>query len=67
MTSYDDFKAVVEKTIREAGRPLTWTEIRTMGRLPQKFPNNQWVHHLEKDIGLLRSKDANGIIKWALG
>ncbi|OFV98268.1 MAG: hypothetical protein A3H28_08065 [Acidobacteria bacterium RIFCSPLOWO2_02_FULL_61_28] len=67
MTSYDDFRSVIEKTIRDAGTPLTWTEIRTIGRLPQKFPNNQWVHQLEKDIGLRRTKDAHGIIKWALG
>lgn len=67
MTSYDDFKTVIEKTIREVGKPVTWTEIRTIGRLPQKFPNNQWVHQLEKDIKLQRTKDTNGIIKWALG
>ena len=67
MTSYDDFKAAIEKTIREAGKSLTWTEIRTIAKLPQKFPNNQWVHHMEKDIRLQREKDANGIIKWGLG
>lgn len=67
MTSYDEFKAAIEKTIREAGKPLTWTEIRTMARLPQKFPNNQWVHQLEKDIKLQRNKDSHGIIKWGLG
>jgi hypothetical protein len=67
MTTYDDFKAIVQGTIRDAGGPLTWTEIRTIGQLPQKFPNNQWVHRLEKDIKLERRKDVNGIIKWALG
>ena len=67
MTSYDDFKAAIEKTIREAGKPMTWTEIRSIAQLPQKFPNNQWVHQLEKDIKLQRAKDAHGIIKWGLG
>ena len=67
LTSYDDFKSAIEKTIREAGKPLTWTEIRTVAKLPQKFPNNQWVHQMEKDIKLQRKKDANGIIKWGLG
>ena len=66
MTSYDEFKAAVEKTIREAGTPLTWTEIRSFAQLPQKFPNNQWVHDLEKDINLRREKDTHGIIKWGL-
>ena len=67
MTSYDDFKAAIETTIKQAGKPLTWTEIRTIARLPQKFPNNQWVHQMERDIKLQRKKDANGIIKWRLG
>lgn len=67
MTSYEEFKGSIERTLREAGKPLTWTEIRTIARLPQKFPNNQWVHQMEKDIRLERKKDANGIIKWALG
>ena len=67
MTTYEDFKAAIEETIRRAANPLTWTEIRTIAKLPQKFPNNQWVHQLEKDIKLQRIKDANGIIKWSLG
>jgi hypothetical protein len=67
MTSYEVFKTTIENTIRDSGKPLTWTEIRTIGRLPQKFPNNQWVHQLEKDIKLERRKDSNGIIKWSLG
>jgi hypothetical protein len=66
MTTFDEFKTAVEKAIRNAGQSLTWTEIRTTARLPQKFPNNQWVHQLEREIGLTRSKDANGIIKWSL-
>ena len=65
--SYGEFKAAVEKTIREVGTPLTWTEIRSIAQLPQKFPNNQWVHLLERDINLHRKKDAHGIIKWGLG
>ena len=67
MTTYDDFRMAIETTIKEAGKPLTWTEIRTIARLPQKFPNNQWVHQMEKDIQLQRRKDANGIIQWSLG
>ena len=66
MTSYEQFKAAIETTIRQAGKQLTWTEIRTIAKLPQKFPNNQWVHQLEKDIKLQRNKDTNGIIKWSL-
>jgi hypothetical protein len=64
--SYEDFKAKIEKTLREAGGDLTWSEIRTTAKLSQAFPNNQWVHKLENDIGLERKKDNHGIIRWRL-
>ena len=66
MTSYDQFKAAIESTLRESGE-LTWTEIRTHAKLPQMFPNNQWVHKLEGDIKLRRKKDANGHHQVELG
>ena len=66
MTNYEEFKAAIERTLRTAGGELTWTEIRTLAKLPQKFPNNQWVHKMEEDIGLRRRRDAHGIIKWGL-
>src|SRR5262245_51852855 len=67
MTSSEEFKAAIEGTLRQAAKPLTWTEIRTKAQLPQKFPNNQWVRQLEGDMGLQRRKDEHGIIKWSLG
>ena len=66
MLTYEDFRDKIRKTIQETG-PLTWTEIRTKASLPEKFPNNQWVHRLENDISLKRGKDSHGIIKWSLG
>jgi hypothetical protein len=66
MMTYDDFREKIVATLTDAGNPLTWTEIRTVAGLPQLFPNNQWVHRLEKDIGLHRSRDAGGIIHWQL-
>jgi DNA-directed RNA polymerase subunit RPC12/RpoP len=66
MMDYEDFRNQIEKVLREAGGSLTWTEIRTKAKLPQMFPNNQWVHRIEKDIGLERTKDAHGIIHWQL-
>jgi len=65
MLTYEDFRDKIQETLRESG-PLTWTEIRTNANLPEKFPNNQWVHRLENDISLKRSKDSHGIIKWSL-
>ena len=66
LMTYEDFKRAIQKTLREASGPLTWTEIRTRAKLPQKFPNNQWVHQMEKDIGLERNRDVQGIIQWKL-
>jgi hypothetical protein len=66
MLSYDDFKQKIATTLQKAAGPLTWTEIRTGARLPQAFPNNQWVRRMEKDIGLRRDRDAHGIVKWSL-
>jgi len=66
MMTYEDFSGAIKKTLAEAGKPLTWTEVRTAAKLPQKFPNNQWVHQMEKDIGLVREKDKDGVIHWQL-
>lgn len=65
--TYEDFSSVIEKTIRDASGALTWTEIRTKAKLPQAFPNNQWVRRMEKDIKLERKRDIHGVIKWQLG
>jgi hypothetical protein len=66
MMIYDDFRTKIVETLRDARQPLTWTEIRTAAGLPQLFPNNQWVHRLEKDIGLQRKRDAGGMIHWQI-
>jgi hypothetical protein len=65
MLSYEAFRDKIRDTIVATG-PLTWTEIRTTAKLPQAFPNNQWVRRLEADIGLERTRDAHGIILWTL-
>jgi hypothetical protein len=67
MMTYDDFCKQISETLRKAGKPLTWTEIRTTANLPQAFPNNQWVHRMEKDIGLIRRRESDGTIHWMLG
>jgi hypothetical protein len=67
MMTYENFSAKVRATIKTAGLDgLTWTEIRTQAGLAQLFPNNQWVHRMERDIGLIRNRDAHGIIHWKL-
>jgi len=66
MMTYDDFKEKIRNVMILSEQPLTWTEIRTNAKLPQAFPNNQWVHRLERDIKLHREKDKHGIIHWSL-
>jgi DNA-directed RNA polymerase subunit RPC12/RpoP len=65
MLSYEDFCRKIVSVLRDQS-PLTWTEIRTAAGLPQRFPNNAWVHRMESDIGLIRTKDSHGIINWQL-
>jgi predicted Zn-ribbon and HTH transcriptional regulator len=64
MMTYEQFAEKIQETLKQSREPLTWTEIRTIAKLPEKFPNNQWVRRMEKDISLKRGKDAHGIIKW---
>jgi hypothetical protein len=64
MLTYEESRDKILDSLK--GGPLTWTEVRTAARLPQKFPNNKWVHQLEQDIGLKKAKDAHGIIKWQI-
>jgi len=66
MMSYEDFRDTIKRTLQEAGKPLTWTEVRTIAKLPQAFPNNKWVRRMEDDIGLKREKDKHGVIHWRL-
>ena len=63
---YEEFKEKIESALSEAGKPLTWTEIRTAKGLPQKFPNNRWVRRLEEDINMKRERDKGGMIHWQL-
>ncbi len=65
LMSYEEFRSRVEETLRAAGEPLEWKEIRKRAALPQKFPNNRWVRRLEQDLGLIREKTTRGI-RWRL-
>ena len=63
MLTNEDFRSKIKNTL-EASGPITWTEIRTIAKLPEKFPNNKWVRRMEQDIALKRERDVHGIIKW---
>lgn len=63
---YEFFEGAIAMVLRDAGRPLTWSEVREIGRLTQKFPNNKWVRRLEANIGLVRERGKNGSMTWSL-
>lgn len=63
---FEEFRDKVSEALMTTDHPMTWTELRTATGLPQKFPNNRWVHRLEDEIGLQRNRDKQGIIHWEL-
>ena len=63
--SYDEFRDKIKKVLLLKPKGLTWTEIRKEADLYQKFPNNQWVHRLEEDIGLIRER-IKGRLFWRI-
>lgn len=64
--SYEEFRDTIREELKAANDGLTWTELRTASGLPQMFPNNQWVRRLEADIGLQRTREKQGIIRWRM-
>ena len=66
MLTYEVFRDKIQQTLKQADGSLTWTEIRTIAKLPEKFPNNKWVRRMEADIALKRNKDPHGIITWRI-
>jgi len=63
---YQRFRDTIEKTLRKAKGPLTWTQIKTRVGFHQKVPNNKWVKWMEEDIGLIRERTKDGKILWRL-
>lgn len=64
--TYEEFCQKVQNVLHDERRPMTWTEVRTKAKLPQLFPNNQWVRRMETDTHLLRKRDQRGIIMWSM-
>ena len=62
--SFEEFQEKIVSLLKSK-QGLTWSQVRKILSLPQKVPNNKWVTRLEKEIGLVRLKDKNGII-WQL-
>ena len=63
---YERFRDPIETILREAKKPLTWTEIKETAGFQQKVPNNKWVKWMEEDIGLVRERTTDGKTLWRL-
>jgi len=64
--TYEEFKNIIKEELAKAPGGLTWTQIRERRpELYQRFPANQWVRQMEKDIGLVREK-VKGKVYWRL-
>ena len=64
---YEKFRGTIERILKRAKKPLTWTEIKQKAGFQQKVPNNKWVKWMEEDIGLIREKTKEGKTVWRLG
>lgn len=53
---YEEFSNPIEKILKEANEPLTWSKIKAKAGFHQKVPNNKGVSWMEEDIGLIREK-----------
>lgn len=59
---YSEFRNKIKTALEHKDNGMTWTELKESLELEQVVPNNKWVKQLEKDIGLKRIRDTNGVI-----
>ena len=63
---YEKLRDPIERILKQAKEPLTWTEIKEKAGFEQKVPNNKWVKWMEEDIGLVRERTKEGKTLWRL-
>ena len=64
---YSDFRDSICKELRESGEGLTWKEIRDRLKLPYGSPCPEWVHRMEEENGLVRTRGAGRAYIWRIG
>jgi antitoxin component of MazEF toxin-antitoxin module len=64
--TYEEFRDKIKGVLQYNDKGMTWTQIRNQLKLNQVVPNNKWVRHMEKDIGLIRVKGKDGIVLWRI-
>ncbi len=64
--SYEEFRDKVNKSLQYRDNGMTWMQIREQLKLAEVVPNGKWVRQMEKEIGLMRVKMADGRILWRI-
>jgi hypothetical protein len=59
---YAEFRDTVQEYLRSHRNGATWKELKSKLRLSYTIPCPTWVHRLETEIGLSRSKGPRGMI-----
>ncbi len=63
---YVEFKAAIERHLRENRGGATWVDLRDTLALPYDRPCPEWTARLEKEIGLVRRKSSGRALVWQL-
>ena len=45
--NYENFRDLIEEILKEANKPISWTEIKEKAHFQQRVPNNKWVKWME--------------------
>lgn len=60
--TYSEFREKIRTALEYKDDDITWAELREQLELEPIVPNSTWVKQLEKDIGLKRIRNTNGVI-----
>ena len=61
---YIDFRDQIRNELQQNPDGLTYPQLRETLNLPYKSPCQEWVHRLEKEIGLFRIKGGGRALIW---
>ena len=63
---YTDFKEGIRAELDLHPEGLTWTELKLRLALPYERPCPTWVRRLEKEIGLVRTRNPGRPATWTI-
>jgi hypothetical protein len=64
--NYVEFKTSIQRHLESHWNGATWQELRDALKLPYERPCPEWIHRLEKEIGLVRRKGYGRSLRWVL-